>query len=380
MAAPTKPAPSAGVPTGWYSSVSEVPAGTGLIHYSIGHRERGAKLYTWSDPVPLEVRSIKTVGRNATTGVVTLTYSDGTTDSFTIDDGTDAAALTASFVTDATGNVTVTLSDGTRFTIPAGRAGRGIRSIVRNATTGVVTVTYDNGNTDTFNVVDGRDGVGITSISRSATSGVVTFTYTDGEVDTFTIRDGADGASISSTITTNADGDVTVRFSDGTNFTLPAGEDGANGRGIRSMARNAARTTVVVTYDDGTSQSFPLRDGVDGERGPIGPQGPREWQPLFRGSLSLTRTGSVALTGLSGYDALFIAGRFTGSQASVVNGGVISLSRIPITTNPRSPSVANRAGVAVYDSSFMIVSRSGNTLYAYATNVSLAEVWGVDIA
>ena len=252
------------------ASVSAVPSGTGLIYQSIGHRQRGARLYTWQLPTQLQIRTITGVARNGDTGVVTLTYSDGTTDTFTIEDGTDAAALTATFTTDAAGDVTVTLSDGTTFEIPAGRAGRGIKSIVRNTTTGVVTVTYDDNDTDTFNVVDGRDGVGITSISRSATTGVVTFTYTDGTTDTFTVNDGADGASISTRFTTNAAGDVTVTFSDGTSFTIPAGEDGTNGRngrGIRSLVRNRARTTVVVTYDDGTTASFPLTDGEDGEDG-----------------------------------------------------------------------------------------------------------------
>ena len=121
----TAPAASAGIPTGWYNRVSSVPSGDGLIYQSIGHRQRGAKLYTWQLPKALEVRSISNVARNGETGVVTLTYSDGTTDTFTISDGTDAAALTATFTTDAAGDVTVTLSDGTSFTIPAGSAGTG---------------------------------------------------------------------------------------------------------------------------------------------------------------------------------------------------------------------------------------------------------------
>ena len=102
-------------------------------------------------------KGIKSVMRDAGTGVVTITYTDDTSDDFTIADGTSISKVARD---DATGVVTFTFSDSTTatFTVPDGDAGNGIKSIARNDTTGVVTVTYDDDSTDTFTVQDGAKG------------------------------------------------------------------------------------------------------------------------------------------------------------------------------------------------------------------------------
>ena len=48
---PTTPAPSSGVPTGWFGSV---PQGTGAVWVSIGIRSGGNQNFTWDAPIPLE--------------------------------------------------------------------------------------------------------------------------------------------------------------------------------------------------------------------------------------------------------------------------------------------------------------------------------------
>ena len=262
---PAEPANSNGVPAGWYDRVSSVPADAGRIWVSIGVRVRGGSQFNWGAPTLLEGRGILSVSRDGDTGVVTLTFDDGTTDEFTVVDGADGSSITAGFTTDASGNVTVTFSDGTSFTISAGQAGRGIRSITRNSSTGVVTVAYDDSSASaTFTLADGADGVGISSIDRSAT-GVVTITYTDKSVDSFTVQDGQDGRSIAiSSTTTLSGGAIRVVFSDGVSIDIPAGTAGADGRGIRSISRNSSTGVVTVTYDDGTTSTFTVRDGRDG--------------------------------------------------------------------------------------------------------------------
>ena len=101
--------------------------------------------------------SIRSVTR-ASNGTVTVRYSNGNTDTFTVRDGTDGTNITSTFTVNANGSITVTFSDGTSFTIPKGAAGRGISTIVRDSSAGIVTVTYDDGGVATFPLADGQDG------------------------------------------------------------------------------------------------------------------------------------------------------------------------------------------------------------------------------
>ena len=113
--------------------------------------------------------------RNVITGVVTITYTDGTTDTFTVSagqDGDDGAAGAAgtdgedgtsvgiqSVATQSDGDIRVTFTDGTFFDVPEGAAGRGINRITRNLSAQTVAVTFDDGSpSQTFSLFDGADG------------------------------------------------------------------------------------------------------------------------------------------------------------------------------------------------------------------------------
>ena len=51
---PVTPSPSTGVPTGWFATVEQVPAGSGLIYGSFGTQVGGVGNFTWEAPVQLE--------------------------------------------------------------------------------------------------------------------------------------------------------------------------------------------------------------------------------------------------------------------------------------------------------------------------------------
>ncbi len=273
------PAASAGIPTNWHNRVSSVPAGTGLIYQSIGHRQRGAKLYTWQLPTAIEALSIANITRNAETGVVTITYSDGTTDTFTVSDGVDGAALTVqSVTTDAAGNVTITFSDGTMATIAAGNAGRGIQSVSRNLTTGVVTITYDDGTAETFALEDGQDGA-----------------------------DGSSQEWIYRATTTNVA--PTTPVGQNTNDFVPGGwsDDPVSGDFVWVSTRRKPAGTGTSWGAFSTPASF------RGEKGEPGDAAPRVWQLIWKDNdgYRFAASGTVTIpshSDPSSYDVLYFVG------------------------------------------------------------------------
>ena len=156
------------VPAGW----NDNPVDGTYVWVSSRSRASGAASFSdFSAPVlfrGLPGRGIATLTRDAATGVVTATYSDGAQDTFTVSSGVNG-------------------SDGTD--------GIGVTSMVRNAETGVVTITYSDNTMATFTVPSGEDGNGIKDISRNSTTGLVTITYDDDTTATFTIMDGAPGGT-----------------------------------------------------------------------------------------------------------------------------------------------------------------------------------------
>jgi len=174
----------------------------------------------------LRGRGISSVSRNSSTGVVTVTYTDNTTETFTVSNGSK-------------GDTGDKGDKGDK-----GDTGNGISSITRNSSTGIVTVTYTNGTTETFTIPNGSKGDtgdkgdtgnGISSITRDSSTGVVTVTYTNGATDTFTVPNGGKGD---------------------TGATGAKGDKGDTGNGISSIARDSSTGVVTVTYTDGTTDTF----------------------------------------------------------------------------------------------------------------------------
>ena len=178
----------------------------------------------------------------------TITFTDGTSSTFTVTNGTNGAA-------GATGE-----------TGPQGPQGE----------TGATGPQGPQG----LPGAQGETGNGIASIAKTSTTDNVdtyTITFTDGTFTTFTVTNGTNGAA-------GATGETGPQGPQGeTGATGPQGPQGLpgaqgeTGNGIASIAKtNTADNvdTYTITFTDGTSTTFTVTNGAQGPQGETGPQGP----------------------------------------------------------------------------------------------------------
>ncbi len=206
---------------------------------------------------------IASIEKTSTAGLVdtyTVTFTNGTTTTFTVTNGAQGAP----------GQNGQNGTDGTD--------GNGITKIEKTGTSGKVdtyTISFTNGGTSTFTVTNGNDGqngqngsdgVGISSIEKTSTSGLVdtyTITFTNSLTTTFTVTNGADGAQ------------------------GPAGADGDDGNGITSVEKTGASglvDTYTITFTDATTSTFTVTNGKDGDDGEGVPTGGTAGQFLAKKS------------------------------------------------------------------------------------------------
>ena len=129
----------------------------------------------------VRIQSIDKTGTNGLEETYTLTYTDGTTEQFTI--------INTECVS--------------------------IASIEKTGSNGLVdtyTITYTNGGTDQFTITNGEkgdtgsQGISVSSIEKTGSVGLVdiyTITYTNGQTQEFRINNGEDGENLYSNITVN---------------------------------------------------------------------------------------------------------------------------------------------------------------------------------
>ena len=150
------------------------------------------------------VNSIVSVEKTDTEGLVdtyTITYTDGTTSTFTVTNGADGQdgrnglngprgiSIVSIQKTGTQGLIdtyTITFSDSTTTTFT-----------ITNGADGEAGEDGQNG-TDGANGRDGADGVSIVSINKTGTQGLIdtyTITFSNNSTTTFTITNGADGAA-----------------------------------------------------------------------------------------------------------------------------------------------------------------------------------------
>lgn len=168
---------------------------------------------------------IASVEKTASSGLVdtyTITYTDGTTSTFSVTNGA------------------------------AGADGRGISNIkkissVENVDT--YRINYTDGSFSLFNVTNGENGApgrGIVSIKKDSSEGLVDtyeITYTDGTSDFFEVTNGEPGTP---------------------------GEPGATGNGIVKIEKTATVglvDTYTIYYTNGTTSTFSVTNGQSGTGG-----------------------------------------------------------------------------------------------------------------
>ena len=225
---------------------------------------------------------ISDISKTGTVGLVdtyTITYTDGTTTTFTVTNGADGHSPVITIVNGEwhiDGN-----STGVKALGKDGKDGKGIKAI-NKTTDGLVdtyTIIYTDDTEFTFTVTNGRGIVSITLTSTSADGLVDTYTitYNDGSTSTFTVTNGEKGVQ-------GIKGDkgddghtpvITIQNGkwhvDGNDTGLQAqGVKGETGNGISDISKtnvNGLVDTYTITYTDGTKTTFTVTNGAQGVQG-----------------------------------------------------------------------------------------------------------------
>lgn len=207
------------------------------------------------------IYSVTLTSTIGTEKVYTITFADGTTTTFSVNDGAQGAQGVQTYVYFrwsaaypvqtilTTPNKYIGIYAGTSYTAP---------------TSSAQYTWYE------WKGAQGDQGVGITSIVKSSSSGNVdtyTVTLSNNTTQTFTVTNGANIASISNTSSSGLTDTYTVLLTDGTSTTF----DVTNGKSIQSIAlisgNHAAGTsdTYRLTFNDGDTFDFSVYNGANGE-------------------------------------------------------------------------------------------------------------------
>ena len=278
---------------------------------------------------------------------------------------------------------TITFTDGTTttFTVTNGKDGQdgaqGIQGIqgVPGVDGHTPVITIQNGywyidgvNTNVLaEGIKGETGNGISSIEKTSSEGLVdtyTITFTDGTTTTFTVtngKDGQDGAQGIQGIQGEPGKDghtpvITIQngywYIDGVNTNVLAeGIKGETGNGISSIEKTSTEglvDTYTITFTDGSTTTFTVTNGSQGEVGPQGPSGvtpqlkvgeDNYWYVSYDNGATWTSLG-VKATGENGAN---------GSQGN------------PGETGPQGPQGAQ--GVSIVSTAF---DENGNMVITYS--------------
>lgn len=106
------------------------------------------------------ILSITKTGTSGLTDTYTITYTNGTTSTFTVKNGKEISSITKTSTSGLVDTYTITFTDSTTATLTVTN-GRSITNIEKTSVDGLVdtyTITYNDGTTSTFNVTNGEDG------------------------------------------------------------------------------------------------------------------------------------------------------------------------------------------------------------------------------
>ena len=251
------------------------------------------------------ISDISKTGTENGENIYTVTYSDGTTSTFSVANGKDGTGVSGASI-DGSGNLVIALTDGSTIALGNIIGADGITPQMKIGSDGNWYVSYDNGTnwTSTGASSAGRGILDIAYYHTEDNDDVYRITYTDNTTSTFKVAKGSDGVSISAV---RLDGDdLIISFSNGESTNIGSvrgatgqtpkleirddnywyisyddglswnnmgvratGETGAAGRGITSIERTSTTgrvDTYTITYTDGTTSTFSVTNGADGGR------------------------------------------------------------------------------------------------------------------
>ncbi len=213
---------------------------------------------------------ISAIAKTSTEGLVdtyTITFTNGTTTTFTVTNGTDGADGAQGIkgekgedghtpiITIQNGNWYIDGADtGKSADGIKGDTGNGVSKIEKTGTEGLVdtyTITYTNGDTTTFTVTNGAQG-------QQGIQGIQGKPGEDGKTPVITIQGG-------------------YWYIDGVNTNQSAaGLKGDTGNGISSIDKTSTVGLVdiyTITYTNGDTSTFTVTNGANGQQGIQGEKG-----------------------------------------------------------------------------------------------------------
>ncbi len=216
----------------------------------------------------------------------TITYTDGTTDNFTLTNGADGREGLSAYE--------IAVLNGFKGTMAEWIAsltgnGIGVDRIEKTGTSedGIVdtyTIYYTDGSSYGFTVTNGVDGTGIASIAKTSGEGntdTYTVTLTDNSTYSFTVTNGTDGVGVAKIEKTGSSEDglvdtYTITLTNGETFsyTLTNGQDGKDGNGVASIEKTEPQEgadpnldVYLIKMTNGDMYTFSVRNGIDGVNG-----------------------------------------------------------------------------------------------------------------
>jgi hypothetical protein len=177
-------------------------------------------------------------------------------------DGDDGKGISSASYNASTGVLTITFTDNSTYQTgdlrgTKGDTGKGIASTSYNSGTGVLTITFTDASTYNTGDIRGAAGKGISSTSYNSGTGVLTITFSDSSTyQTGDIRGvkgdtgdtGAAGKGISSTSYNSGTGVLTITFSDASTY---------NTEDIRGTAAPTVNVNGIINliYNDDTDSA-----------------------------------------------------------------------------------------------------------------------------
>lgn len=291
---PATPAPSAGVPAGWYTDVDSVPASSNVLWSSVGTRANPGENWTWQLPIQVEGDQ-GDPGPAATqyyilpTSGTAIKNSSGvlTVEAHRLDGGTDTK-LSSGTIKLYVGTTEVTVANG-YYTGSDGYTGKFDSSNISGNVTVLLKDGPSGGVLDSCTLVDVTDGSsgGVNNAvygyieapflawTRASDGSTWTPSATTCQLDVTFVQGGVDVAREAYVLTRASDGTIT-----GAGGTHASGDLNSGRITITTSGSGTSVFTTKFAYSNAgdtckvAETVYSSLAGTDGGTGPTGPTGP----------------------------------------------------------------------------------------------------------